>query len=57
VSTVAVLTCQKRAAAPTKPGELSKSFAMRLCDELALAGMVGRYCDTRCIAMGCSLIV
>jgi hypothetical protein len=42
VSTVdaTLLTCQKRAAAPIKPGELRTSFAIRLCDEVALAGMV-----------------
>jgi hypothetical protein len=38
-----VLTCQKRAAAPMKPGELSISPAMRLCDDFALAGMIRRY--------------
>jgi hypothetical protein len=36
---IAVLTCQKRAAAPRKPGELRRSLAIRLCDEFALAAM------------------
>jgi len=41
--TIAVLTCQKRAAAPMKPGEFRKSSAMRLCDEFALAGIFSDY--------------
>lgn len=37
---IAFLTCQKRAAAPRKPGELRRSLAIRLCDEFALAAML-----------------
>jgi hypothetical protein len=36
---IAVLTCQKRAAAPRKPGELMRSPPIRLCDGFALAGI------------------
>jgi hypothetical protein len=28
-----------------KPDELSMSFAIRLCDDFALAGMMERYCS------------
>lgn len=37
-----LLTCQKRAAAPKKPGELSMSFVLRLWGWAGIVGSVHR---------------